>query len=582
MLFQATLLVEITAMAITLWGAFYLFARGFPSAVTLRAVIVLLLLSVFFLGAYNNMFYQVVGTASLRAVLLILGLGTWYSLTYQLMSTRSRTRLQWMKISIYLLAAATILTLLWVPDAFIEERGNDLFVAHMKLGFPYILYGTFQALIVFGILYNLVTDERIGLTRQGKYFLVASIFPVLGIVSGIVGLAIWPNFPRILPDLFILSGVLLLGISVARHQTMIERRTTMQDLPLSLFAVLAMAGIYAWLALRWGIPLERIGVVVALAVLTHSAYDLAREFLERLRTRRESAFRRQLRQLENQSLSDETLQIRMQEGLDLLCRTLKSTAGFIAIYRDGIYAVIATRESLPVNSQLSPELVLCEDVSLPKIDQLQGIAWIAPAFDGPTQIAVIGLGKPTAKLDYSAGDLDLLSEVAGQVGTIVSMNNRIPGGAEQIKRLVDEEQTKATEMSSAVDEMLASISTSPDVEFVKAVEEGLRHFSDYITLGQSFLADWAGIQAGSHVERGKELQEILAEAVELLRPAGERPPEPLPRVWYSYAVLHDAYVEGVPNREIMARLYISEGTFNRTRRNALRGLARLLMERAEK
>jgi hypothetical protein len=132
-------------------------------------------------------------------------------------------------------------------------------------------------------------------------------------------------------------------------------------------------------------------MVVALAVLTHSAYDLAREFLDRLRTRRESAFRRQLRQLENQSSSEETLQIRMQEGLDMLCRTLKSTAGFIAIYRDGIYVVIATGESLPVNSQISPELVLCEDVSLPKNNQLQGIAWIAPAFDGPTQIAVIGL-----------------------------------------------------------------------------------------------------------------------------------------------------------------------------------------------
>jgi hypothetical protein len=29
----------------------------------------------------------------------------------------------------------------------------------------------------------------------------------------------------------------------------------------------------------------------------------------------------------------------------------------------------------------------------------------------------------------------------------------------------------------------------------------------------------------------------------------------------------------------MARLYISEGTFNRTRRNAIRGLARMLGER---
>lgn len=84
------------------------------------------------------------------------------------------------------------------------------------------------------------------------------------------------------------------------------------------------------------------------------------------------------------------------------------------------------------------------------------------------------------------------------------------------------------------------------------------------------------------MERGKQRQKFLADAIDSFRPAGTRPPEPLPRVWYSYSVLYDAYVEGVPNREIMARLYISEGTFNRTRRNALRGLARLIMERSKK
>ena len=82
----------------------------------------------------------------------------------------------------------------------------------------------------------------------------------------------------------------------------------------------------------------------------------------------------------------------------------------------------------------------------------------------------------------------------------------------------------------------------------------------------------------SHIERGKRLQALLTESIASLKPSESRPPEPLPRLWYSYAVLYDAYVECIPNREIMARLYISEGTFNRTRRNAIRGLARLLME----
>jgi hypothetical protein len=70
----------------------------------------------------------------------------------------------------------------------------------------------------------------------------------------------------------------------------------------------------------------------------------------------------------------------------------------------------------------------------------------------------------------------------------------------------------------------------------------------------------------------------MLEILDTLRPTGQRPTEPLPREWYSFAVLHDAYVEDVPNREVMARLYISEGTFNRTRRNAIRAVARAVQE----
>jgi hypothetical protein len=98
-------------------------------------------------------------------------------------------------------------------------------------------------------------------------------------------------------------------------------------------------------------------------------------------------------------------------------------------------------------------------------------------------------------------------------------------------------------------------------------------------LGQSALANKLAIKGASHVERGKQLRQLIVESIQSLRPAEKRPAEPLPRVWYNYAVLYDAYVEEVPNREIMARLYISEGTFNRTRRNAIRGLARLLLEK---
>jgi hypothetical protein len=232
-----------------------------------------------------------------------------------------------------------------------------------------------------------------------------------------------------------------------------------------------------------------------------------------------------------------------------------------------------------MESRISSELVASEDVSHLKEGQISDLEWAAPSFEGQTQVAVIAIGKPRSRLEYSSGDLELLGEVADQIGTMVSLRNLRPGQRDQIRQLVAESQANAEELKQVTAEIMDTISVNPDADFIKMVEEGLRHLPDTIALGQSPLADKMGIQAETHIERGKRLQQLIMDSIELLKPAEKRPSEPLPRIWYNYAVLHDAYVEGVQNREIMARLYISEGTFNRTRRNAIRGLARTLAER---
>ena len=577
-LFLATIIVTIMTMATTFWMAFYLFARGFQNKITLRTVVVLLAISAFFFGAYNNIFYQTVGSASWRAALLITGMAFWYSVTYHLMSEQNQRRFRILAFGMYgfaLICGILILT----PGSFINEEGNGLYSSHMGNNVSSILYTVYQFAFLIGSLFNLLIDHRNGLTSEGKYFLIATLLPAGKILFGI---PVWLTpilLPRFISDLFIFCGVFILGLSVLRHQSLVERRMTFQDFPISALAGLGLSALYALLALHWGIPIQDLGLVVAFAILTHSLYDLVREFLERQRIRRESAFRQQLRQLESESFSEEALQVHLQKGLDLLCEALDSSGGMIAIRRGENFLVMASRDGFVVDSQLAPALVACEDVSRPNTDQLPNIVWIAPTFEAEIQVAVIGISQPKAKLDYSTGDLDLLVEVADQVGTIVSLSNLRPEKNDQIRQLVTESQAQAIELSTIADEMIAAITTNPDTDFIKLVEESLRRYSDYIALGQSPLADWAGITAESHIERGKQLQKFLADAIESFRPAGTRPREPLPRVWYSYAVLYDAYVEGVPNREIMARLYISEGTFHRTRRNAIRGLARLLAER---
>jgi hypothetical protein len=119
---------------------------------------------------------------------------------------------------------------------------------------------------------------------------------------------------------------------------------------------------------------------------------------------------------------------------------------------------------------------------------------------------------------------------------------------------------------------------------VDTIDLALRNLFDYAYLADSQLAELEivrrqlGGEKKTHIERGKVVQAVILEALDKLRPGPEIPPEPVPREWYPYIILHDAYVAGIQNRDIMSKLYISEGTFNRTRRNAIRSLARVLAE----
>src|SRR5262245_750391 len=125
MLLQATMSVALFAMAVTLWMGFYLFARGFPSRMTFRVVVVMVALSGFFFGAYNNIFVQVEGSAAIRAVLLVIVLSGWYSVTFHVVSERDQKRFRFIEWGVYALGALAIFFLVQ-HGSFIFEQGNAL------------------------------------------------------------------------------------------------------------------------------------------------------------------------------------------------------------------------------------------------------------------------------------------------------------------------------------------------------------------------------------------------------------------------------------------------------------------------
>jgi hypothetical protein len=131
---------------------------------------------------------------------------------------------------------------------------------------------------------------------------------------------------------------------------------------------------------------------------------------------------------------------------------------------------------------------------------------------------------------------------------------------------------------------LQGVESNGDLVSAKCVEEALQNLYDYAYLGDSPLANLKVVcqhlpcSQVTHLDKGKAVYRAISDAVEKLLPEDDLPSEPVPREWYPYLILYKAYFEGMSNFDIMNKLYISEGTFNRTRRSALRSVARVMTE----
>lgn len=545
---------HILAMSISLWMAFYLFARGFPNRITLRAVLALFSISIFFLGAYNRFFQSTSHTDYLLAALLVIALICWYSTTFAFFPSIKQVQYRKTEILIYALGIISVLLLVTTKNGEIRNSETLLYTAHLEMNFVNIFYGTTQILTALGVIFNLTKLERTFSTIEGRYYFAISAFLILALGYGILSLTISNYFPRVIEDGLVFGGIFVLGASVARQQSLVERRTIWQDFFIAMFGISGIVFFYVMIYLWLDLPRYMLGNIIALVITTHSIYDLGREAVERWRKAEEVQFRRKSQK--NKRMEDEALHIRLNQELATLLEALSAERGLIAIRDKDNLRVLASIKSLEINENL-PAIENTVEGVIRVEEKIPGLTWAALAYEGLDPIVLVGVGPSLRKLEYSNGDLEILDEFTEQIGILISINQTL-----HLKK-----------------KTVGSVHISPEIDWTKVVDECLRHFSDYVFLGQSTLAEQVGISAEANIERGKGLQVILREAIQSLRPEGERPPEPLSREWHNYVVLHDAYIKGVPNREVMARLYVSEGTFHRIRRHAIRGIARYLFEK---
>lgn len=578
MLRSATWLIDFTGLALSLWLAAYLFSRGMRSPITRGAGLIFVLLALGFLidlygfeapGPTYNAWWALVLTAALLA---------WYRLTRLFLTPALRRRLRWMAVLIYGLG---MLKMVVLAVAAVQNRPVEASTLNIT---PYTQGLSAAADVVFlltasaGTLTNYRLGSRSGSGPHSQALWVASMLSALAIAYGAIAVMIGPRLPRVFYMGLLLAAVGLCGYTVARYQAFVERRTMLRDLPVSAVTVFGLAGVYAWLSSREGFSPFQVSLVVALAIVSHTAYDAVSDFLDSVLLRRETHFRRQLRALARNAGSDTELPAHLAPALETLVQLLGARAGFIAVRRQAGYAILASVNSLPIGTIIDAAEVPQQELGPPGPALADRLAWLAPAFAGEEQVGVIALGQRLNRGPYSEADLDLLADLADWVGRLVESDRRQNARRADLLTLASAVQSGEDELQAQAQTLLTTLEAQPDRQFARHVELALQRLSDLTVLGQSPLVDQLHLHGATHIERGKALRERLVAEVNSLRPGGTRPSGVLPREWHSYAILHDAYIEDVPNREIMARLYISEGDFNRKRRKALQAVARALFE----
>jgi len=454
---------------------------------------------------------------------------------------------------------------------------------------------------------------------QFRPLFIATVLAALGGIYVTVGISLGIDLPELPRDVAFGVAVALLGFAVARHNALVEGRVIEADLLyvfLTVGSLTTLAVLLAEVLYSSGHVFSFVTLVLVM-VVTISAlmlYDGVRTALDRLFYRDQfRQLRANLRSLANEAGTGRSLSEQLQAMLEQLCKTLSAKQGYIALAEDGAFVVKASQGAIPVGQIVPRSRVLCDEiVELPanpshlaggetgaEAPQGRTPEWMAvlvPIAASGSQIGALLLGARTREQPYQDEDLMLLDDVADQLANVIRTSRLQEENARAINVMVCEFRERERAMERQMQEMLAtgSAQTQPGLaglsqeEFIAQVEDALRRLHDYHALGDHPLAQLAivrqniaGAQGSStHIDRGKALNKVMVQAIHKLQPEGV-PPNPHsvpPREWHQFIILYNSYVLDELNRDIMSRLYIGEGTFNRTRRRAIQGVARALQE----
>jgi hypothetical protein len=489
---------------------------------------------------------------------------------------------RWVRIwAGYLLAILAIIAQANASILYTPEDSNPLYLNSLQAGPWYSFFGLALVILTLYSAVNLLRSTRSAPSKvlRNSFSLMAFATLVAGVVApfSILGSMLGLPVPMVVISLFVLIPMIIIGYDVARYSAMMEGHTIQRDFYYNLLllglVVLVYLSVSAILVVAYQAPQAIVIIIPVLAVLTHSLVSTAARLLDRMFFRQEARqLRSNLQRLIRLAVEETDLDESLVQTLESLCNNARSTYGMILTFQSGSVWQVAAYHWYGGPITLKTTDLAADDVIHLKPGQLQPpleeAALLVPLYTEAEQVGALLLGRPVNGIRYSEDEVTNLLNLTDRMGEILASARRKAEKLSQIAHLTEPSPLQGADFPVTAE----------------MVEDALRNLYDYTWLADSPLAQMrlvgTRLLAGkvTHLERGKAVHDVVLQAIDKLRPGGEIPRDPPPREWYPYRILYDAYLREISNREIMMHLYISEGTFNRTRRSAIRSLARALSE----
>lgn len=603
--------VNLVALAASLWLGLYVVTRSRTSRTAwLAAATLWVLAAVFFQNAV--VLNEPITFFEWMRLLVILAVPLWMHLTFLLIPPAQRAKwMQWGVIpAAYVLGVALVVIGSFTNLILGPQVGDPVYTTTRPPGplyvvlFPLLIVGTFFDL------WNLSLARRANRNSllKGQFNALIAATVLVALASAYVTLATFFQLrvPFLPADMVYFVAVFMFGYSVARYNATLEGRPIDRDFLYTLLVVGSLTLFYClivwFLYVTGNASFLSLALTVVGTVLANSLFDRLRLTLDRVFYQRQfQRLRSNLRGLAREAGAGQTLNERLSAILLTLCRFMRIKHAAIAIRNSDQFVIHAAHDALTLDQTFPYQTLAATEIIglvLPARKNLQEMKLLIPLFADGQQIGAMVLGERENGAAYGDADLELLEDMSDQLARVIHGVAAQEANAARLNDLVADFRARERALQLQVDQMLeerptavnAATTAWDEEKLIPLVEDALRKLHDVAYLGEHELAQLRIVQtrigkksdgaALTFLDRGKALGETLTDALDELKPDTPLPKglQVPPREWHLYIILHDSYVQDETNRDIMSKLYISEGTFNRTRRRALRAVAKSLAE----